>query len=173
MTLFQRPAKAKPAEVILSVGVLTLGIGAAVGTAMLPSHGGYARIGPNVAPGIVAAGLILLGLWLLYEAFSGGWRNANPDDPEARGEHAFYGSAFVWVSIGLFVQMLLIHRAGFVLAQALLFVCVARGFGSTRRARDVVIGLVLALSVFLFFVRFLNVNLPAGWLKPILGGAGI
>jgi putative tricarboxylic transport membrane protein len=165
--------KAKTAEVIISVGVLILGIAVAIGTALLPGHGGYARIGPNVAPGIVATGLILLGLWLLYEALSGGWRNANPDDAAARGEHPFYGSAFVWVSLGLFVQMLLIHRAGFVIAQALLFVCVARGFGSTRRVRDLVIGLVLGLSVFLFFVRFLNVNLPAGWLKPILGGAGI
>jgi len=26
--------------------------------------------------------------------------------------------------------------------------------------------------VFLFFVRFLNVGLPAGWLQPILGTAG-
>jgi hypothetical protein len=50
---------------------------------------------------------------------------------------------------------------------------VARGFGSLRLARDFAIGFILALSVFLFFVKFLNVNLPAGWLKPILGGAGI
>jgi hypothetical protein len=50
---------------------------------------------------------------------------------------------------------------------------VARGFGSLRLGRDFAIGFVLALSVFLFFVKFLNVNLPAGWLKPILGGAGI
>jgi len=69
--------------------------------------------------------------------------------------------------------MLLIHRAGFVLAQATLFTCVARGFGSAKLARDFAIGLVLGLSVFLFFVKFLNVNLPAGWLKPLLGGAGI
>ncbi len=54
-----------------------------------------------------------------------------------------------------------------------LFVCVARGFGSKRWLRDLAIGLVLGLLVFLFFVRFLNVNLPAGWLSPILGGAGI
>ena len=70
-------------------------------------------------------------------------------------------------------QMLLIHRAGFVLAQAALFVCVARGFGSVRPARDFAIGIALALGVFLFFVKFLNVNLPAGWLQPILGTAGI
>jgi hypothetical protein len=50
---------------------------------------------------------------------------------------------------------------------------VARGFGSARFLRDAAIGLLLGLGVFLFFVRFLNVNLPAGWLHPILGGAGL
>jgi putative tricarboxylic transport membrane protein len=69
--------------------------------------------------------------------------------------------------------MALVHTAGFVIAAAALFACVARGFGSARWLRDLAIGLVLGLLVFLFFVRFLNVNLPAGWLKPILGGAGI
>ena len=50
---------------------------------------------------------------------------------------------------------------------------VARGFGSNRLVRDAVIGIVLGLGVFLFFTKFLNVNLPAGVLEPILGGAGI
>jgi putative tricarboxylic transport membrane protein len=67
----------------------------------------------------------------------------------------------------------LIHRAGFVLAQAALFTCVARGFGSRKLLRDFAIGLVLGLAVFGFFVKFLNVNLPAGWLAPLIGGAGI
>lgn len=164
--------KAKPAELIISLAVVALGATVAVGATRLSGAGGYARIGPNAAPAVVAGGLILLGLWLLYEACSGGWRNS-PDQPEARGEHPFHTSAFVWVSVGLFAEMLLIDRAGFVLAQAVLFACVARGFGSTRPARDSAIGLVLGLGVFLFFVKFLNVNLPAGWLKPILGTAGI
>jgi putative tricarboxylic transport membrane protein len=163
----------KPAEVVLSLTVLSLGIAAAVGTTALSSAGGYARVGPNVAPAAVAAGLIALGLLLLYQAVRGGWPNAVPDDAAARSEHPFHGSAFLWVSAGLIAQMLLIHRGGFVLAQAVLFTCVARGFGSKRAARDFAIGLVLALGVFFFFVKFLNVNLPAGWLRPILGGAGI
>jgi len=163
----------KPAELILSLAVLALGIAAAVGASQLPSAGGYARVGPNLAPAVVAAGLILLGLWLAYEALSGGWRNAVPDDAEKRGEHRFHGGAFIWVSLGLFFQMLLIHRAGFVLAQAALFACVARAFGSARLVRDIAAGLLLGLAVFLFFVKFLNVHLPAGWLEPILGGAGI
>ena len=165
--------KAKPAELVLSLAVLILGVAVAVGTAQLPSAGGYARIGPNVAPAVIAGGLILLGIWLLYETFSGGWRNAVADDPEARGEHAFQLSAFLWVSAGVIAQTVLIHTGGFVVAQAALFACVARGFGSSKLPRDFAIGLILGLSVFLFFVKFLNVNLPAGWLKPLIGGAGI
>jgi putative tricarboxylic transport membrane protein len=140
---------------------------------VLSGAGGYARVGPNVAPAVVAGGIILLGLWLLYEALTGGWRNAITDKAEVRGEHRFYVPAFIWVSVGLIAQILLIDRAGFVIAQALLFGCVARGFGSTRSVRDFAIGIVLALAVFVFFVKFLNVNLPAGWLKPLLGSAGI
>jgi len=165
--------KAKPAELILSLAVLILGIAVGVGTSQLSSAGGYAKVGPNVAPAVIAGALILLGIWLLYETLSGGWRNAIADDPAARGEHRFHGSAFIWLSLGLIAQIFLIDRAGFVLAQATLFALVARGFGSVKPPRDFAIGLVLGLSVFLFFVKFLNVNLPAGWLKPFLGGAGI
>jgi putative tricarboxylic transport membrane protein len=165
--------KAKPAELIISLGVLALGIAVAVGTTRLSAAGGYARIGPNAAPAVIAGGLILLGIWLLYEALSGRWQSVTPDQTAAGGEQRFYAGAFIWVSVGLFAQMLLIHRAGFVLAQAVLFTCVARGFASRRPIRDFAIGLALALGVFLFFIKFLNVNLPAGWLKPILGTAGI
>jgi putative tricarboxylic transport membrane protein len=163
----------RPAELILSLAVLCLGIAVAVGASQLSGAGGYARVGPNVAPAVVAGGLILLGLWLVYEALAGGWRSGVADDPAARGEHRFHAGAFVWVSVGLFLQILLIHRAGFVLAQAALFACVARGFGSAKFLRDIAFGLILGVAVFLFFVKFLNVNLPAGWLQPILGGAGI
>ena len=155
------------AEIALSLGVVALGIGVAAVTATLPSEGGYAGIGPNFIPAVVAAGLILLGVWLSIEAFAGGWRKL----PEA--EAPFQASPFLWVSAGLFVHMVLIGWAGFVLAGTLLFACVARGFGSSRWVRNVAIGLVLSLGIFFFFVKLLNVNLPAGWLQPILGVAGI
>ena len=161
------------AEIALSLGVLALGLGVAGVTATLPSEGGYAGIGPNFIPAVVGAGIIALGVWLSVEAFTGGWRGAAPDDAAARGEHPFNGAAFGWISAGLFVHMVLIGWAGFVIAGALLFACVARGFGSRRIARDLAIGLVLSLAVFFFFVKLLNVNLPAGWLQPLLGSAGI
>jgi putative tricarboxylic transport membrane protein len=103
----------------------------------------------------------------------GGWRNAISDEPEARGEHAFQPGAFIWVTLGLFAQIFLIDRAGFVLAQAALFASVARGFGSRKFFRDLGIGIFLGFAIFLFFVKFLNVGLPGGWLEPLLGGAGV
>jgi putative tricarboxylic transport membrane protein len=124
-------------------------------------------------PGVVAFGLVACGLWLLYEVWTGGWRDRPSDDPAERGDHAFHAPGFLWITAGLFAHMALIAHAGFVIAGAALFAGVARGFGSKRVARDVGIGVSIALLVFLFFVRFLNVNLPAGWLAPLLGGAGI
>ncbi|HEU4647356.1 MAG TPA: tripartite tricarboxylate transporter TctB family protein [Burkholderiales bacterium] len=156
------------AQIALSLGVLALGAGVAVGTAVLPAQSGYARIGPNFIPAVVAFGLIVAGAFLLYEALSGGWRSL--PEPAERTEHALHWGAFAWISAGLVAHMALMQWAGFVLAGAVLFACVARGFGSPRLLRDAAIGIALALGVFFFFVRVLNVGLPGGWLKPLIGG---
>jgi putative tricarboxylic transport membrane protein len=145
------------AEVALSAGVFAAGVGAAAVTASLPSEGGYSGIGPNFMPALVSAGLIALGAWLLYEALRGGWRNTTPHT------ESFQARPFVWVSAGLFAHMALIGIAGFVIAGAVLFVFVARGFASHRFLRDLAIGVALSLAVYLFFTQVLNVSLPAGW----------
>jgi putative tricarboxylic transport membrane protein len=145
-------------EILLSLGVLALGAGAALVTASLPSEGGYAGIGPNFVPALVAAGLVVLGAWLLFEALSGGWRN-RVDQPEA-----FHARPFLWISAGLFAHMALIGPAGFVAASTVLFTCVARGFGSRRFLRDLAVGVALAVAIYAFFTQFLTVSLPAGWM---------
>jgi putative tricarboxylic transport membrane protein len=149
--------RAPRAEVALSAGVLVLGLGAAGVTAALPSEGGYAGIGPNFMPALVSTGLVVLGIWLLYEALTGGWRRRIEE------ERRFSRGAFAWVSAGLFAHMALIGWAGFVIAGSVLFVFVARGFGSHRFLRDLAAGVALALIVYLFFTQALNVSLPAGW----------
>ena len=89
-----RRAAGSRAELVISLGVLVLGIVATIVAWQLPEAGGYARIGPNFMPKIVSAGLILLGVWLLAEVFTGGWRDRVPDDAAERGEHAF-----MWVPL--------------------------------------------------------------------------
>jgi putative tricarboxylic transport membrane protein len=153
---------ANRAELVLSLGVIALGVAGGAVTAQLPSEGGYAHIGPNFFPAVVSAGLVLLGAWLGWEALSGGWRSRSAPDPGT--EHPLEAGSFAWVSAGLFLHMALIGTAGFVVAGTILFACVARGFGSARPGRDAALGVLLSLAVYLFFVNFLNVGLPAGWI---------
>jgi putative tricarboxylic transport membrane protein len=169
----QRMARGAAIEIGISIAVLLLGFCVAYQAARLPAPTGYSGIGPALMPSIVAGGLIIVGLWLLAECLTGGWRQSASDDAVERGEHAFFSPGFVWISAGLVAQMALIGTGGFVIAAVVLFTMVSRGFGSIKPLRDAAIGAVLALSIFWFFVKFLNVNLPAGWLKPLLGGAGI
>lgn len=150
------------AEIALSLGVVALGVGITAVAATLSDEGGYARIGPNVIPALVGAGIAVLGLWLAAEAFTGGWRKAPAHD------EPFRARPFLWVSAGLGAHMALIGTAGFVLAGAVLFTLVARGFGSRRWLRDALVGLALAAAIFLFFVKLLNVSLPAGWTPFLL-----
>jgi putative tricarboxylic transport membrane protein len=150
------------AEIALSAGVLALGIGAALVTAGLPSEGGYAGIGPNFMPGLVSGGLVVIGAWLLYEAFTGGWRSRGDGPP------GFQRASFLWVSAGLIAHMALIGWAGFVVAGTVLFVLVARAFASRSPLRDLAIGLALTVAVYLFFTQALNVSLPAGWMRFML-----
>jgi putative tricarboxylic transport membrane protein len=161
------------ADAALSFGVLALGVSVAVADASLSGEGGYAHVGPNFMPAVVAFGLIVCGLWLLFEVFSGGWRERPSDDPAERGDHAFHAPGFIWITLALGAHMALIGTAGFVIAGIALFAGVARGFGSMRWPRDIAIGALISVVVFMFFVRFLNVNLPAGWLTPLLGSAGL
>jgi putative tricarboxylic transport membrane protein len=61
----------------------------------------------------------------------------------------------------------LIGVIGFVLASALLMACAARGFGSRRPLRDVLIGLAIALPLWFVFARVFQVGLK------LLPAAGI
>jgi putative tricarboxylic transport membrane protein len=148
-------------EAVLAAFVLALGVFVAVETAMLRGGPGYAAIGPKLFPWLVAAGLLLVGLALLYEARAGAV--AQPagfqlDLPPA-----------VAVTAGLVLQMVLMKPAGFVIASAALFVAVAYAFGSRRLALNAAVGLVLCAVTYVAFTRGLGLVLPAGLLAPLLG----
>lgn len=62
----------------------------------------------------------------------------------------------------LAVNVVLFSAAGFVVASATLFIIAARAFGSRRVLRDTLVGVGLALVIFIAFTRGLGVALPAG-----------
>jgi len=73
------------------------------------------------------------------------------------------GSAPLYtLGLALLANVVLIEWTGFLLASALMFVIVARAFGSRRLMRDTLAGLALSAIVYLCFTRGLGVTLPTG-----------
>jgi putative tricarboxylic transport membrane protein len=157
--------RAPAGQLAVAAGVTAIGVLVLWGSFHLPTGGGYAQVGPGVVPRIVGAGIVLLGFWLVYEAFSGGFRGL---DEELEASAPMDWRSFAWVSSGLVVYGLLIERAGFIPSSILLFVLVARGFQSRRWLLNAVSGAVLAAIIFAVFTYGLGLTLPAGVLKGIV-----
>jgi Tripartite tricarboxylate transporter TctB family len=143
-------------ETIIAAGVLVLAGVIAWQTAIIPVSPLYAKVGPTVVPIICAAGLGGLGLLLLHAALTGGWQ------PEEEKEVTPDTPALLWVVAGLVLNVLLIEHAGFTLASIILFICVARGFGSRAILRDAGIGAAFALVAYFGFAQTLGINIGAG-----------
>lgn len=141
-------------EVAFGLVVLALGVFIAFETWTMPAVGPTTTVGPRLFPGIVAAGLILTGLWLQFEAATGG-------AVEAEGLEIDWW-AFCLVAGALLLQILLLESLGWIPAGTLLFVLTARAFGSRRYAVNVAIGVVLTGLTLLVFDYGLDLELPIG-----------
>ncbi|MSQ76127.1 MAG: tripartite tricarboxylate transporter TctB family protein [Rhodoferax sp.] len=159
-------------QTLVGLAVVLLGLGLALGAVSIPSAAGYAGIGPNFLPWLVALALILCGGFMVREARSGGFRNMD----ESLGEEQPYWPGFVWMSAGLLANAALITTIGFILSCTLTFVLAARGLrlaagqsASTESwLMDCITGLLIAAPVYWMFTQFLAINLPGltstGWL---------
>jgi putative tricarboxylic transport membrane protein len=147
-------------EAVLGGAVLALGLFVAVETSMLKVASTHATVGPRLFPFLVAAGLVVVGALVLYQALFG----------HVAHERGFELDwvAVALVSAGLVAQLLLLETVGWVLATTLLFVAVARAFGSRRLAVDAAIGVVLASLAFGVFNYGLGLSLPTGTLVESL-----
>jgi putative tricarboxylic transport membrane protein len=158
-------------EAIIGAGVLVLAGVVYWQTASIPVSPIYAKVGPTVVPAVTALALALLGVLLLVAAWRGGWQS------EAERGLAIDRVALLWIAAGLILNVLLIAPAGFTLASIILFVCVARGFGSRALLRDAAIAAVFALLAYFGFARTLGINIGAGLvenaIESVLGVLGI
>jgi putative tricarboxylic transport membrane protein len=151
-------------ETIIAAGILVLAAIIFWRTSIIPVSPIYAKVGPTVVPIITALGLAVLGLLLLYSALTGGWQ---PDDEK---DVIPDRAALFWVIAGLALNVLLITYAGFTIASIMLFICVARGFGSKAILRDAAIGAVFALIAYFGFAQTLGINIGAGLVENALNG---
>lgn len=133
---------------------------------MLPVDKGYTVVGTRAFPFGVALLMGAVGLGLVTQALTGGFRLlGNEPEPVEATLARQRVQAVLWVSAGLLVDALLMERVGFVLASTVLFALAARGFGSKRWSCNVVVGLLLSWPIYLGFTMGLGLSLP-GLLKP-------
>jgi putative tricarboxylic transport membrane protein len=150
-------------DLLISFGLFALGVYVVIQTRSIASPQSYAQVGPRLFPNIVGAGLILIGTVLGWQAASGGWRNV----PLDQGHHDSPNwRATLLVSAGVLLHMALIGWAGFILAGILLYIFIARAFGSSRLLADLGVAITLASVVFYLFTKVLGLSLPEG----LLGG---
>ncbi len=76
--------------------------------------------------------------------------------------------AVLLVALAGLVDLLLLDRAGFVLASTALFWLTARAFDRTHPARDAVLAFGMAVASHVLFARLLQVSLPPGLLAGVL-----
>jgi len=114
--------------------------------------GAYDRIGPTTVPYGVAAGLLVMAVGTIIEAFRGSF-----PEREAQEVHPV-----LIVVGGLVAQMILLPFAGFTVATGVLFAATAYGFGERRLHLSLPFGLVLAGLVWFAFAQLLRLTLPAG-----------
>ena len=158
------PLRPRPAvgETIIGAGVLVLAIVMFWQAMSIPVSPLYATVGPTVVPLMRAAALGLLGVLLLIDAWQGGWQTE--EEKSATPDRA----ALLWILAGLVLNVVLIGPAGFTIASTILFVCVARGFGSKAIVRDALIGAAFALIAYFGFATTLGINIGSGLLETTI-----
>ncbi len=144
----------------VAAAVCALGVFYVAGAFAIAGDAQYAGVGPRHITLVNGGALVILGV-----AFGASARRhaaAASEEPVRRAEIG-------WIIAGLALAIVAMQPLGFPVASAAAFTTTARGFGSRRIARDVVMGIAVGVAVYLVFSRALGVSLPGGWIDPWRG----
>lgn len=148
---------------LAGLGLFVLHQGYSIGV----EQSAYARVGPQVFPYVVGAGLIAIGALLARSALKGSWSinwaEATETGPTRR-EFWRHMSSVGLVGLGLVINAILIAPLGFVIASTLMFALTTRAFGSRRLFFDLAVGAIFSTVIFVAFTYALGLSLPGGTL---------
>lgn len=173
MSDMQQATPPRAGQVVIGLGALGVAAVLAVGAWQIPSDAGYAGVGPNFIPWLMAGLMALCGTLLVVQALRGGWKDVEPPSGAERADWP----ALLWVSAGVIANAMLITTIGFVLSCTLCYALAVRGLrqsegkpagGPKTTVVDLVTGVLIAAPVFWMFTKVLAVNLPGisatGWI---------
>jgi putative tricarboxylic transport membrane protein len=149
---------------LVALGLLALGVFVVhQGYTLAVEQSAYARVGPQVFPYVIGAGLILIGGLLARDALRGAWPVIWAESDDSRTEQVRQRLVSVGlVGLGLVLNAALIKPLGFIPASTIMFALTTRAFGSRRLVFDVVVAAAFSGLIFLVFTYALKLPLPAG-----------
>lgn len=159
-----------------------------VGIATMDVPEGTVFPGPGFFPGLIAAGLYVFAALLIVGAVrqkrTDASRAAEKEadaalaaiadaeqtegaEPDEGGTRMRWG-ALAWVVLGFAGFALTLDLLGWIIGAALLFWCVARGFGEKRHFTSLLVGLTASSIAYIAFDMALGLSLPSGLLGGVL-----
>ena len=124
-------------------------------------------ISPRVFPYAVAGLLMGLSAMLFINILRGD--TALPEGhPEGTPIEKSDFKSFGTVLASFLAFLLLIERAGFIIAASITFFGITVAFDNKKHGRAAIFGTLFITLIYLAFTRFLNVQLPAGIFKGVL-----
>ncbi len=120
-------------------------------------------VSPKLFPYFVGTFLLLLSVALIIQILRGKIATPEGEHEGAEIKRSDF-KAFVMVLGSIISFVILIQRAGFVISSTITFFGITLAFGIANKLKAVAIAAVFSIIVYEGFTRFLNVDLPAGWL---------
>lgn len=124
-------------------------------------------ISPTLFPYIVSILLMVMSTILFIQVLRGDTALPEGAEPGAKIEKSDLRT-FCMVLASLFSYLLLIERAGFVIANTITFIGISYSFGNKKLLRAAGIAVLLSTIVYFSFTKFLKVALPPGIFKGLV-----
>jgi putative tricarboxylic transport membrane protein len=151
---------------LAALAIMGLGGIILIQTPQIRESAGFSVVGPRVFPIIVGIGCLIFGLLFFLRV------TAIPDHvliADVTGEEQITDWSTTLSLLGiLIVYAAVLWPLGYVIATTLFFPLSSRILGSYQLRRDLLIGFLIGLIVYLTFTRLLGVRLPAGILSGLL-----
>lgn len=166
--LFSKVDQAGKGELVFAGSLLLLGIFVAWDTFKMDVPQGNTVVSPRTFPYIVAAFVCIVSVGLLIDILrgkSGVPDGDQPGDPFKRPDYKTM--AIVICAVGGYVVLLV--KAGFIIASLVSFWGVTFAFGSRKYLKDFLISALFSVIVYIAFTKGLRITLPTGIFKNILG----
>lgn len=162
------PNRVRLFELALALGVIVFGAVVLWQTSEIRVGRAFSTVGPRVIPTIVGSGLLLIGVILAVQAMIGHNQAPTTDSEDADPTLPTDWPTVGLIALALIVYLLLIARAGFVIASGALYAIATFAMGNRRVILNLAIGLILSALLFVVFTRGLSLTLPEGPLEGIL-----